>query len=151
MGTIKGIGRIYYQIAAINTFSNFGWAKVYVSLQVESSTKSARSTWDFLLYLRNNTMGRHVSRILTDNGLEFTVHHKSKKHHFEELLRLYKIRHKYTKVGHPWTNEAVERLHQTINQEFYQVRFRKTIYLRMRQLQDDLDFYIDHYNFQRPN
>ena len=49
------------------------------------------------------------------------------------------------------SNGAVERLHQTINQDFYQVRFRKTIYQSLQQLQDDLDVYIDHYNFQRPN
>ena len=143
VGTIKGIGRIY-QIAAIDTFSNFGWAKVYVS-------KCARSTCDFLLYLRNNTMGRHISRILTDNGLEFTVHHKSKKHHFEELLKFYKIRHKYTKVRHPWTNGCVEKFNQTIHNEFYQVTFRQKIYQTLQQLQDDLDEFIDNYNFKRPN
>jgi len=88
VGTIKGIGRIY-QIAAVDTFSNFGWAKVYIS-------KCARSACDFLLYLKNNTLGRYISRVLTDNGLKFTVYHKSKKHHFEDLLKLYKIKHKYT-------------------------------------------------------
>ena len=143
VGTIKGIGRIY-QIAAIDTFSNFGWAKVYVS-------KCARSACDFLLYLKDNTMGRYISRILTDNGLEFTVHHKSKKHHFELLLKFYKIEHKYTKIRHPWTNGCVEKLNQTIHNEFYQVSFRQKIYETLQQLQDDLDKFIDYYNFKRPN
>jgi transposase len=143
VGTIKGIGRIY-QIAAIDTFSNFAWAKVYVS-------KCARSACDFLLYLKNNTMGRYISRVLTDNGLEFTVHHKSKKHHFENLLKYYKIKHKYTQVRHPWTNGYVEKLNQTIHHEFYMVTFRQRIYETLQQLQDDLDRYIDYYNFKRPN
>ena len=143
IGTIKGIGRIY-QMTAIDTFSNYAWAKVYTS-------KSTISACDFLLHIRNHAHGRKISRILSDNGLEFTTHHESKKHKFEDLLAFYKIKHKYTKIRHPWTNGAVERLNQTIDQEFYQVKFRKTIYQTVQQLQDDLDVYIDEYNFQRPN
>jgi transposase InsO family protein len=143
IGTLKGIGRIY-QMTAIDTFSNYAWAKVYTQ-------KSARAACDFLLHIRNHSHGRTISRILTDNGLEFTTHHQSKKHKFEDLLAFYKIKHRYTKIRHPWTNGAVERLHQTINQEFYQVTFRKKTYQTLQQLQDDLDNYIDYYNFQRPN
>jgi len=143
IGTLKGIGRIY-QMTAIDTFSNYAWAKVYTS-------KSAISACDFLLHIRNHGHGRKISRILSDNGLEFTTHHESKKHKFEDLLAFYKIKHKYTRIRHPWTNGAVERLNQTIDQEFYQVKFRKTIYQTLQQLQDDLDVYIDEYNFQRPN
>jgi len=143
IGTLKGIGRIY-QMTAIDTFSNYAWAKVYAS-------KSALCACDFLLHIQNQAHGRKISRLLTDNGLEFTTHHNSKKHKFEDMLRFYKIKHKYTRIRHPWTNGAVERLHQTINQEFYQVVFRKKIYQTIQQLQDDLDQYIDHYNFQRPN
>ena len=143
IGTLKGIGRIY-QMTAIDTFSNYAWAKVYTD-------KSAKSACDILLHIKNHSHGRRISRILTDNGLEFTTHHESKKHKFEDLLAFYKIKHKYTKIRHPWTNGAVERLNQTINQEFYQVAFRKTNYQSIQQLQDDLDKYIDKYNFQRPN
>ena len=143
VGTLKGIGRIY-QMTAIDTFSNYAWAKLYTS-------KSAQSACDFLLYIRNHSHGRKFSRILTDNGLEFTTHHKSKKHKFEDLLTFYKIKHKYTKIRHPWTNGAVERLNQTYNQEFYQVNFRKKIYHSLQQLQDDLEKFTDYYNFQRPN
>jgi transposase InsO family protein len=143
VGTLKGIGRIY-QMTAIDTFSNYAWAKLYTS-------KSANCACDFLLYIRNHSHGRNFSRLLTDNGLEFTTHHKSKKHKFEDLLAFYKIKHKYTKIRHPWTNGAAERLNQTYNQEFYQVIFRKTIYNSIQQLQDDLDKFTDYYNFQRPN
>jgi transposase InsO family protein len=143
VGTIKGIGRIY-QMTAIDTFSNYAWAKVYTA-------KTAKSACDFLLHIKNNTHGRFISRILTDNGLEFTTHHQSKNHKFEDLLSFYKIKHTYTKIRHPWTNGAVERLNQTYNQEFYQVTFRKKIYCSLQELQDDLDQFTDYYNFQRPN
>ena len=143
VGTIKGIGRLY-QMTAIDTFSNYAWAKVYTA-------KSAKSACDFLLHIRNYSHGRFISRILTDNGLEFTTHHQSKNHKFEDLLSFYKIKHKYTKIRHPWTNGAVERLNQTYHQEFYQVTFRKKIYTSLPELQDDLDKFTDYYNFQRPN
>ena len=143
IGTLKGIGRIY-QMTAIDTFSNYAWAKVYTS-------KSAKSACDFLLHIRNYSHGRIISRVLTDNGLEFTTHHESKKHKFEDLLAFYKIKHKYTKIRHPWTNGAVERLNQTYNQEFYQIIFRKKVYKSLQKLQDDLDIFTDYYNFQRPN
>jgi transposase InsO family protein len=143
VGTLKGIGRIY-QMSAIDTFSNYAWAKLYTS-------KSAVCACDFLLHIRNHAHTRKISRVLTDNGLEFTTHHKSKKHKFEDLLAFYKIKHKYTKIRHPWTNGAVERLNQTYHQEFYQVAFRKKIYHTLQQLQDDLDKFTDFYNFKRPN
>ena len=93
IGTLKGIGCIY-QMTAIDTFSNYAWAKVYTS-------KSAKCACDFLLHIRNYAHGRFIGRILTDNGLEFTTYHKSKKHRFENLLAFLKIKHKYTKVRHP--------------------------------------------------
>jgi len=143
VGTLKGIGRIY-QMTAIDTFSNYAWAKVY-------SSKSAACACDFLMHIKNHLQGRKISRVLTDNGLEFTTHHKSKKHKFEDLLSFFKIKHSYTKIRHPWTNGAVERLNQTYNQEFYQITFRKKIYQSLQHLQDDLDKFTDYYNFQRPN
>jgi hypothetical protein len=42
-------------------------------------------------------------------------------------------------------------LNQTIHHEFYMVTFRQRIYETLQQLQDDLDRYIDYYNFKRPN
>jgi transposase InsO family protein len=143
VGTIKGIGRIY-QLAAIDTFSNYGWAKLYLS-------KCARSACDLLLHVREYAMDRRINRILTDNGLEFTTHHDSKKHHFEELLKFYKIKHKYTKIRHLWTNGCVEKFNQTIQDEFFKVTFRQKVYETLQQLQDDLDRFIEHYNFKRPN
>jgi transposase InsO family protein len=143
LGTIKGISRIY-QIAVIDIFSNFAWAKVYVS-------KCTWSAYDFLWYLKNNTLGRYISRALTDNGLEFTVHCKSKKHHFKDLLKLCKIRHKYTQARHPWTNGCVEKLNLTLYNEFFKVSFRRKIYETLEQLQGDLDKFIDYYNLRTLN
>lgn len=61
------------------------------------------------------------------------------------------MEHSRTKVRHPQTNGAVERLNQTIQHEFYGTAFRKNLYRSLEQLQADLDDFMDKYNFQRTN
>ncbi len=141
VGCLKGIGRIY-QYTGIDTFASFGWAKLY-------SDKTALAACDFMMHTRNNSHGVPISSVLTDNGLEFTTHHKSKNHSFERLLKVLDVKHRLTKVRHPWTNGACERLNRTILEEFYQVTFRKRIYETIDQLNDDLQKYLNTYNFQR--
>ncbi|MFC1555671.1 IS481 family transposase [candidate division KSB1 bacterium] len=140
VGTLKGVGRIF-QVTAIDTYSSYAWAKLYTD-------KSARSACDFLLHVRNNSQDVPVESVLTDNGKEFT-HHASKDHSFERLLDALKIKHRLTKVRHPWTNGACERLNRTILNEFYQVVFRKRFYETLEQLNDDLQIYLKIYNYQR--
>jgi len=43
---------------------------------------------------------------MSDNGLEFTTHHKLSKpeHSFEKMLVKLNIKHSYTKVRRPQTN-----------------------------------------------
>ena len=141
VGTLKGVGRIF-QITAIDTYSSYAWAKLYTD-------KSARSACDFMMHVYNNSQDVPIESVLTDNGLEFTTHHKSKNHSFERLLRELKIKHRLTKVRHPWTNGACERLNRTILEEFYQLAFRTKIYETIDQLNDDLDKYLKIYNYQR--
>ena len=141
VGTLKGVGRIF-QITAIDTYSSYAWAKLYTD-------KSARSACDFMMHVYNNSQDVEVESVLTDNGLEFTTHHASKNHSFERLLRELNVKHRLTKVRHPWTNGACERLNRTILEEFYQLAFRTRIYETLEQLNDDLETYLRTYNYQR--
>lgn len=49
----------------------------------------------------------------------------------------------------PQTNGICERFHKTILQEFYQVAFRKKLYVDLASLQNDLDEWLDYYNNAR--
>lgn len=49
----------------------------------------------------------------------------------------------------PQTNAICERFHKTILQEFYQVMFRKKLYLDLEALQKDLDDWLIYYNTER--
>ncbi len=45
----------------------------------------------------------------------------------------------------------MERLHQTIQDEFYQVAFRKKLYHSIEEIQADLDAFMEQYNTERTN
>ena len=141
VGCLKGVGRIY-QYTACDTYASFSWTKLYTD-------KSALSACDFMMHVYNNSLDISIKSVLTDNGKEFTTHHKSKKHSFERLLAELNIKHRLTKVRHPWTNGTVERFQRTALEEFYQVAFRKKIYETLEDLNYDLNKYINYYNYKR--
>ena len=88
-------------------------------------------------------------RILTDRGTEYcgSLHH----HEYQLYLALEQIEHTKTKARSPQTNGICERFHRTIEEEFYQVAFRKTLYTSLEQLQADLDEWLLVYNRERPH
>ena len=57
-------------------------------------------------------------------------------------------------VGAQLTAEAngiAERFHRTVLNEFYRVAFRRKIYARLEELQEDLDLWLREYNEVRPH
>lgn len=144
VGYIKGIGKIYQQ-TGIDTYSNFGFAKVY-------SDKTALAAADFLndkVLPHYDQYGISLLRVLTDRGTEYCG--KPENHPYQLFLHLTDIEHTRTKVRHPQTNGCTEKLNQTIQDEFYAVAFRKTLYTSMAQIQADLDAFMDKYNKYRTN
>lgn len=88
-----------------------------------------------------------VIRILTDRGTEYCG--EPEVHDYQLYLALNNIEHTETKTRHPQTNGICERFHKTILQEFYQIAFRKSLYLSLDELQADLDTWMDDYNWKR--
>lgn len=144
VGYIKGIGKIYQQ-TGIDTYSNLGFAKLYLD---KTQTVAA----DFLNSRVLPFFDQHrisILRVLTDNGKEYCG--RSETHHYQLFLYLNDIEHSRTKVRHPQTNGAAEKLNQTIQNEFYNTAFRKTLYKSLEQMQEDLDIFMKKYNFDRTN
>jgi transposase InsO family protein len=98
-----------------------------------------------LPFFAEHDMG--LIRILTDRGTEYCG--KPETHDYQLYLALNDIEHTKTKARHPQTNGICERFHKTILQEFYQVAFRKKLYLSLEELQADLDDWLAYYNNQR--
>ena len=84
-----------------------------------------------------------VGKIYQQTGIE--------RHPYQLFLHLNDIEHSRTKARHPQTNGCTERLNQIIQEEFYSVAFRKTLYTSIDQMQTNLDDYIAYYNNERTN
>ena len=144
IGTIKGVGRIYQQ-TAIDTHANVGFAKLYCE-------RTGLVAADFLndkVLPFYDAQAIRVHRVLTDNGVEYCGRQES--HPYELFLYLNDIEHTRTKVRRPQTNGSVERLNQTIQDEFYSVAFRKQLYRTVEEIQVDLDVFMEYYNKERTN
>lgn len=133
IGYIKGVGRLYQQ-TAIDTYSNVGFAKLYLE-------KTSLTAYD--------GHGVRVLRVLTDHGTEYCGRVES--HPYELFLHLNDIDHTKIRIRRPQTNGAVERLNQIIQEEFYRVAFRKKLYRTLEEIQTDLDGFMTYYNSERTN
>ena len=120
VGTIKGVGRIYQQ-TFIDTYSKVATAKLY---DRKGALVAADMLNDRVLPFFEEH-GIKLLRVLTDRGTEYCG---TREHHEYELyLALEDIDHSKTKAKSPQTNGICERLHRTMQDEFYAITFRKKI------------------------
>jgi transposase InsO family protein len=144
VGNIKGVGRIYHQ-TFIDTYSRVAFAKLYTSKHAITSADLLNDR--VLPFFEEHDIP--LLRILTDRGTEFKG--KPEHHEYELYLNLEGIEHSKTQVRHPQSNGICERLHRTMQDEFYAVAFRKKLYDNLEVLQQDLDQWLQYYNELRPH
>jgi transposase InsO family protein len=142
VGNLKGVGRIYQQ-TFVDTYSKVAFAKLYTS---KTPITSADILNDRVLpFFGQNHLP--MLRILTDRGTEYCG--RMDQHDYQLYLAINDIDHTKTRAQSPQTNGICERFHKTILQEFYQVIFRKKLYVTLEELQKDLDEWIKYYNNER--
>ena len=144
VGTIKGVGRIYQQ-TFIDTYSRVAFAKLYTSKHAITSADVLNDK--VLPFFDQQEIP--LLRVLTDRGTEFNG--RPENHEYELYLQIEGIDHSKTKVRHPQSNGICERLHRTMQDEFYAITFRKKLYQDLEQLQMDLDEWLVYYNQDRPH
>ena len=144
VGTIKGVGRIYQQ-TFIDTYSRVAFAKLYTSKHAITSADVLNDK--VLPFFDQQEIP--LLRVLTDRGTEFNG--RPETHEYELYLQIEGIDHSKTKIRHPQSNGICERLHRTMQDEFYAITFRKKLYQDLETLQTDLDQWLDHYNNERPH
>jgi transposase InsO family protein len=88
-----------------------------------------------------------VLRILTDRGTECCG--AREQHEYELYLAIEDIDHSRTKARHPQTNRICDSFHQTIQNEFYALAFRKKVFKKVEELQEDVDKWMNEYNNER--
>ena len=142
VGTIKGVGRIYQQ-TFVDTYSKVAFAKLY-------DRKNALVAADLLndrVLPFFEQQDVPLLRILTDRGTEYCG--SIKHHEYQLYLAIENIDHSKTKARSPQSNGICERLHRTMQDEFYQIAFRKKLYTSLEELQTDLDEWLEYYNRER--
>jgi transposase InsO family protein len=144
VGTIKGVGRIYQQ-TFIDTYTRVAFAKLYDSKHAITSADLLNDR--VLPFFEEQQIP--LLRILTDRGTEYKG--KPENHEYEMYLQIEGIEHSKTQVRHPQSNGICERLHRTMQDEFYAVAFRKKLFETLDQLQQDLDEWLNYYNNERPH
>jgi hypothetical protein len=144
VGNIKGVGRIYQQ-TFIDTYSRVAFAKLYTSKHAITSADILNDR--VLPFFEEQEIP--LLRVLTDRGTEYKG--RPEYHEYELYLQIEGIDHSKTQVRHPQSNGICERLHRTMQEEFYAVAFRKKIYLRLEEMQQDLDEWLEYYNNHRPH
>lgn len=144
VGNIKGVGRIYQQ-TFIDTYCKVAQTKLYTQ---KTALAAADMVNDKVLPFYEEQQVR-LLRVLTDRGTEYCGNREH--HEYELYLDIEDIDHTRTKAKHPQTNGICERFHQTIQNEFYAIAFRKKIYSSLEELQKDLDEWVHYYNNDRPH
>jgi len=144
VGTIKGVGRIYQQ-TVIDTYTRVAFVKLY---DRKNALVAAEVLNDAVIPWFDDQDVR-VLRILTDRGTEYSG--RVENHEYELYLAIEDIDHTRTKAKSPQTNGICERFHQTIQNEFYSVAFRKKIYCSVAEPQEDVNKWIAEYNEERPH
>jgi len=132
VGTIKGVGRIYQQ-TVIDTYTRVAFVKLY---DRKNALVAAEVLNDAVIPWFDDQDVR-VLRILTDRGTEYSG--RVENHEYELYLAIEDIDHTRTKAKSPQTNGICERFHQTIQNEFYSVAFRKKIYCSVAEPQEDVN------------
>ena len=143
VGTIKGVGKIYLQVV-IDTFGSYAFAYLHTGKLPEHAAYVLYR--DVVPFYKKYKISPKA--ILTDNGKEYCG---TENHKYEMFLALHDIEHLRTKVRRPQTNAFVERFNRTALDEFFRVAFRKKRYLRVEELQKDLDEWLRYYNTERPH
>ncbi len=142
VGHFKGVGRVYQQ-TFVDTYSKVAFAKLYT---MKTAITAADTLNDKVLPFFDSHQ-LTILRILTNKGTEYCG--KIENQDYQMYLMINDIEHTKTKVKSPQTNGICERFHKTILQEFYQVAFRKRLYMSLEELQKDLDEWMHYYNNER--
>ena len=132
-----------YLFVGIDRATRWVFVRIYAD-------QSERSSVDFLNRLVQAAPMK-ISKLLTDNGSQFTDRFSSKKreptglHTFDVRCQALNIEHRLSPPRHPQTNGMVERFNGRISEVVSQTRFASAA-----ELETTLEHYVRTYNHQIP-
>ena len=143
VGTLSGIGRIYAH-CVVDTFGSYACAFLHTNKIPEAAVAVLHNE----VLPQYKERGIKVQTVLSDNGREFCGREG---HPYELYCALNEIEHRTTQIRRLQTNGFVERFIRTLKADFIGVAFMKKIYTSIEELQEKLDSWLYHYNYERPH
>lgn len=143
VGYLKGVGKVYLH-AVVDTYCSFAFGFLHINKCPEAAVAVLHN--DVLPFYKNYNI--KIQNILTDNGSEFKG---TENHPYELYLELNDIKHRTTQIRKPQTNGFIERFNRTVLDEFFRIKFREKFYETLDELQNDLDEWLEFYNYNRPH
>ena len=121
----------------------------YVELIDKKPTAACVSQAFSMAYKWFNLHGIKLEEVMTDNGSEFTSYTSQKAkdtHFFETMLKIFNVKHSYTRPYRPQTNGKIERFWKILNHEC--ILCQRTT-LTKNDLIAELNGFMYRYNYQR--
>ena len=131
MGNLKGVGKVYRGAVVLMVLG----------------PPTAATTVRFLDHVlrRYRRLGVRVRAVLTDNGPEYAAGA------FTAAVLARGLLHHRIPPRSPNHNAVCERFHGTALQECWRPAFHRRRFLRLRQLQAEMDAWVPHYHHRRRN
>ncbi len=143
IGTFKGVGKVYLQ-AVVDTHGSLAFGYLHTG----KSPKHAVAILHKKVIPHYNGWGLEVEAVLTHNGGTYCG---SPSHPYELYLALTNISHRRPKERSSQTHGFVKRFHRTVMDEFLSTADRPKSRNQLAALQEDLDAWLERYNFERPH
>jgi transposase InsO family protein len=141
VGRLSGTKGTVWQYTAIDVASAYTWAELHPT---ERNPRS-RHTRDLLHRVAAElaAAGWKLREVGTDNGSEFRARE------FGAAVQRLGARQRFIRAGRPNSNGCVERVQLTILEECWRPAFARSLVPRSTALRQDLDDYLDEYNYDR--
>jgi transposase InsO family protein len=141
VGRLSGTKGTVWQYTAIDVASAYTWAELHAT---ERNPRS-RHTRDLLHRVAAElaAAGWKLREVTTDNGSEFRARE------FGAAVARLGARQRFIRAGRPNSNGCVERVQLTILEECWRPAFARSLVPRSSALTQDLNEYLDEYNYDR--
>jgi transposase InsO family protein len=141
VGRLTGTRGAVWQYTAIDAYSAYLWARLYVSPR----NPAARHTSLLAHAVADDLAARgwRLGAISTDNGSEFTSQV------FTQALAERGIQHRRIHAGRPQSNGFIERAQRTVLEECWRPAFARYLTPKLTGLRRDLEAFLSYYNADR--
>lgn len=143
IGSFDGIGKIY-QYSIYDTYSNFGFVKIY-------NRKQDIDPWYYfelkLVYLME-IFDMGIENLITEKSKEF-VSYFVKGDRYKEILEYFNINHKFINIEKNTILDSISRFNEFLIKEFYNEIRNNTELDSFQKVEDELHKFLRNYNFSR--